>query len=359
MNKEERKNRFFMILMVGFMVACFSILSVLIESAIVFVLIRLGMLKGLTYQAVTSVPVLIIAFITNYLVALLMIVLLSKIPLRPVNLLIEKMNKLTSGDYSVRIKMGENLGRYSELKRLSESFNTLAEELGNTEMLREDFINNFSHEFKTPIVSIAGFAKLLKKKHLTDAQREEYLNIIEEESLRLSSMATNVLNLTKIENQTILADVIEFNLSEQIRKCILMAERKWQKKNLKFEMELDEHIVAGNEELLKQVWINLIDNAVKFSAENSVIFLEVREDSCIEVAIKNTGKVVPKEQQKKIFNKFYQGDESHSEEGNGIGLALVKHVVELHRGTVSVHSENETTIFTVKIPKKANSFVSV
>lgn len=353
MSREERKNRLFMVLMIGLMVACFSILSVLIEGTIVYVLIRFGVLKGIEHKAISSVPVLLIAFATNYIVALLMITLLSKIPLKPVNLLVEKMNRLTSGDYGVRIELGKKTGRYSELNRLSESFNTLAEELGNTEMLRGDFINNFSHEFKTPIVSIAGFAKLLKKNHLTDEQRAEYLNIIEEESLRLSAMATNVLNLTKIENQSILTEVVEFNLSEQIRKCILLAEGKWQKKSLEFEIDLEEYVVEANEELLKQVWINLIDNAIKFSKKSSAISLSAKEEETfVEVAVRNVGKVIPLEQQKKIFNKFYQGDESHSGEGNGIGLALVKRVVELHQGSVSVSSERGITIFTVKIPKK-------
>lgn len=360
MSREERKNRLFMLLMIGLMVACFSALSVLIEGSVVYILIRFGVLTGIEHEAVSSVPVLLIAFATNYIVALLMIMLLSKIPLRPVNLLIEKMNRLTSGDYDVRIEINKKAGRYAELKRLGESFNTLAEELGNTEMLRSDFINNFSHEFKTPIVSIAGFAKLLKKKQLTDEQREEYLNIIEEESLRLSAMATNVLNLTKIEHQSILTDVVEFNLSEQIRKCVLMAEGKWQKKNLEFELELEEYVVEANEELLKQVWINLIDNAIKFSTEGSVISLRIiEEEKFVEVAVENMGKDIPPEQQKKIFHKFYQGDESHSGEGNGIGLALVKRVVELHRGEVSVESKEGVTIFVVKIPKNTNSFVSV
>lgn len=141
----------------------------------------------------------------------------------------------------------------------------MAEELENTQMLRSDFINNFSHEFKTPIVSIAGFAKLLRRGNLTDAQKEEYLAIIEEESLRLAAMATNVMNLTKVENQTILTDLTTFNLSEQIRACVLLLEEKWSRKELDLDLEFPEYTIRANEELLKQVWINLLDNAIKYS----------------------------------------------------------------------------------------------
>lgn len=131
-------------------------------------------------------------------------------------------------------------------------------------MLRSDFINNFSHEFKTPIVSIAGFAKLLRRGNLTDEQKEEYLEVIEEESLRLSAMANNVLNLTRVENQTILTEVTRFNLSEQIRGAVLLLAEKWTPKNLYMDMQFGEHMICANEELLKQVWINLLDNAIKF-----------------------------------------------------------------------------------------------
>ena len=222
-------------------------------------------------------------------------------------------------------------------------------------MLRGDFINNFSHEFKTPIVSIAGFAKLLRRGNLTEKQKEEYLEVIEEESLRLSAMANKVLNMTRVESQTILTDVTLFNLSEQIRGAVLLLVEKWTPKNLYMDMQFGEHMIYANEELLKQIWINLLDNAVKFSEPDGTVTVGiVEEGEYLRVYVSNHGKEIPKESIRHIFNKFYQADESHSAEGNGIGLAIVKKVCDLHGGTVSVNSENGTTTFTVVLPKQQN-----
>ena len=169
--------------------------------------------------------------------------------------------------------------------------------------------------------------------------------------MRLSYMATNVLNMTKVENQTILTDVKEYNLSEQIRACLLLLEPKWSKKNLDLNVEFGEYPICANEELLKQVWINLIDNAVKFTPNGGTVDIRMTEaKENLHITIANTGSEIPPEKLEKIWGKFYQADESHSSEGNGIGLAIVKKVTELHGGTVGVTSENELTTFTVVLP---------
>ena len=177
------------------------------------------------------------------------------------------------------------------------------------------------------------------------------MNAIEEESMRLSYMATNVLNLTKIENTSVLYDVTSYNVSEQIRSCILILEGKWTKKNIDFSLDLDEHNISANEELLKQVFINLIDNAIKFSHNDGKIDMLAKVENEIFIfSITNYGYDISPESQKKIFNKFYQVDESHSTAGNGIGLAIVKRIVDLHYGSVSVKSENKSVTFTIKLP---------
>lgn len=228
----------------------------------------------------------------------------------------------------------------------------MAEELEKTERQRMDFVNNLSHEFKTPIVSIAGFAKLLKNEQLTKEQRMEYLNIIEEEAKRLSSMATNVLNMTKVENQTILTNVSTFNLSEQMRSSIVLLEEKWEKKNLELDLEFEEYKICANEELLKEVWINLIDNAIKFSSQNGLIRIRIEEvDERYKITVSNQGEQITVENQKKIFNKFYQADESHATEGNGIGLVIVKSIIGLHKGNVTVNCKGGMVSFIVEIPK--------
>jgi signal transduction histidine kinase len=279
--------------------------------------------------------------------------IMSQLVLKSVNRLINQMNRLASGDFKTRLSYGEPLGSHPAFREITESFNRMAEELEHTEMLRGDFVNNFSHEFKTPIVSITGFTKLLKHGNLSEEETQEYLDIIEEESLRLSAMATNVLNMTKVENQTILTNVSSYNLSEQIRSCVLLLENRWTNKNIEFNLEFDEHEISANEELLKQLWMNLIDNAVKYSPEYGFVTIKIRaEEEFYQVSIANAGIEIPKEKQKKIFEKFYQADESHSTEGNGIGLSIVKYVTELHSGEVSVESTKGITTFTVKLPKR-------
>ena len=164
-------------------------------------------------------------------------------------------------------------------------------------------------------------------------------------------MATNVMNLTRVESQTILTDISTFNLSEQIRSCILLLSTKWEKKGLDFSLDFDEQNIDASEELLKQVWINLLDNAIKFSPDGGFIEIRINEKNYrVVVSVTNAGIDIPPEKQRKIFNKFYQADESHAARGNGVGLAIVKRVTELHGGSIRVESGGGKTTFTVFLP---------
>ena len=277
----------------------------------------------------------------------------SRLPLKPVNEIINKMNRLSAGDFKTRLKFGNTLSSHPAIKELTTSFNKMAGELENTELLRNGFINDFSHEFKTPIVSIAGLAKLLENENLPEEKRIQYVRAIKEESMRLSSMATNVLNLNKIESRTILTDVSKFNLSEQVRSAVLLLEDKWSKKGIDLQLEFDEYSILANEELLMQVWINLVDNAVKFTEDGGFVGVDITAtDGSISVKISNTGKEIPEGERAKLFNKFYQGDVSHATRGNGIGLAIVKKIVELHHGQIDVTSREGINTFTVILPMK-------
>ena len=259
------------------------------------------------------------------------------------------MNEVKKGNFNIKI---DNIYD-DETKDLIDNFNLMVDELRKSEMLKSDFISGVSHEFKTPIVSIMGFANLLEVGNLNDEQRVQYARAIREESMRLSSMANNVLNLTKVENQTILTDVSKFNLSEQIRSSVLLLEAKWSKKNIELQLDFDEYEIEANEELLKQVWINLIDNAIKFVEPCGTVAIELIDiEASICVKVKNTGNEIPPEKRERIFNKFYQADESHATHGNGIGLAIVKRIVDLHNGNVGVGYEKDSTVFTVILPKQ-------
>lgn len=296
--------------------------------------------------------VILFVSLTSLIIGGVIVFFSSRIPLKPVNEIINKMNRLASGDFKTRLKFGNTMSSHPAVKELTTSFNKMAEELESTELLRSDFINNFSHEFKTPIVSIAGLANLLETGNLTEEERLQYTRAIREESMRLSAMASNVLNLTKVENQTILTDVSKFNLSEQVRSAVLLLEEKWTQKNVDLQLDFDEYIIEANEEMLKQVWINLIDNAVKFVPRCGTVELEVLDmGESLRVKVSNTGSEIPLDKQERIFSKFYQADESHATQGNGIGLAIVKNIVKLHNGEIGVNSENGITTFFVTLPK--------
>ena len=352
--KADRKRLTTLTLFLALFVFCILLAAIGLTVLGVFILQWAGVIQGLD-EEMDMVTIVIFMSVISLILGWVLVFFSIRIPLKPIHTLISHMNRLAMGDFETRIESKGILSNHPAMKGISDSFNKLAEELENTEMLRGDFINNFSHEFKTPIVSIAGFAKLLKRGNLTEEQRIAYLTSIEEESLRLSYMATNVLNLTKIENQTILTDVTEFNLSEQVRSSVLLLESKWGEKNIDLQLDFDEYAVEGNEELLKQVWINLMDNAVKFSPRCGTVILDVSESAdTVTVIISNTGPEISPEKKDKIFGKFYQADESHATEGNGIGLAIVKRVIDLHSGSVTVNCKEGMTTFTVTLPRRQN-----
>ena len=350
--RQEKRQHFGLITMFVIVLFFAGLINSCITTLMVYLLVRGGVLMVASDVVPDAGKLLVMSMVFSIPVGLIVSVAVSKFPLKPVRDLIDGMDALASGNFKTRVRVGRIMRRYPNFVNVAASFNKMAQELENTELLRTDFINNFSHEFKTPIVSISGLAKVLKHGNLTKAEQDQYLSAIEEESVRLSSMATNVLSLTKVENQTILSDVSAYNLSEQIRSCILLLESKWSKKDIELQLDFGEHMISANEELLKQVWLNLLDNAVKFTPDGHTVRVQIAEtDSGVTVDVLNTGSEIPSESQDKIFNKFYQADESHATQGNGIGLAIVKRIVDLHGGSVMVSSENDVTVFSVEIPQ--------
>ena len=349
--KRKQPGRMTLTLILSGCVFSVTLVTLLIIGIALVIVDRTGQLgRWMEHSSILSFFLIIAAI--SLVGGTLMALLLGTFPLRSVSRMTQGLHRLASGDYKVRIEPTGIVNAIAPIRDMVDSFNATAAELEGTEMLRSDFINNFSHEFKTPIVSIAGFASLLKQGNLSQQEQLEYLDIIESESKRLADMATNVLNMTKVENQTILTDVSTFNLSEQLRKCVLLLERKWEKKNLEMNLELEEYTISGNQELLRQVWVNLLDNAIKFSPECQTVEISAAEtENALSVSICNTGSYIPPEQQEAIFRKFYQADRSHNTEGNGIGLAVVKRVVELHQGTIRVESNPAYTKFIVTLPK--------
>ena len=285
-----------------------------------------------------------IFLISSIIIGTLLSILIGKIVLKDLDKVVDGMETLSQGDYTTRIPEGKS----GLAKDIVSQFNVLASELENVQTLRADFINDYAHEFKTPIVSLLGFAKILKNEKLSEEQKKEYLLIIEEEAERLSKLSTNSLNLTKVEKQSILEGQTNFNLAEQIRNCVLLFEKKWSAKKLDLEIDLDETNVFANEEMLKQVWINLIDNAIKFSYPNEKLFIKLtKKDNQVEFVIKDKGDIIPEEEIENVFKRFYRSRNANGIEGNGVGLAIVKKIINLHDGQVSVTSEDGFTEFKV------------
>ncbi len=280
--------------------------------------------------------------------------ILRALILNPILRMVDDMKRLAAGDFSVRTPEGGKL-RPRELKEFAAAFNAAAEELGGTELLRKDFVNNFSHEFKTPITSLGGFADLLlEDEEMDPAERREYLQIISEEAHRLADLANNVLALGRVETQTILTGVTEFDLAEQLRQVILLMEQKWRSKEIDIQFDGEELMCSGNEAQLKEVWVNLLDNAVKFSPPGGTVELTLKQEgNSLTAAIRDEGPGMDENVQAHIFDQFYQGDVSHRTQGNGLGLTIVRRIVTLHGGDVRVESTPENgSVFTVRLPRQ-------
>jgi signal transduction histidine kinase len=266
--------------------------------------------------------------------------LAARLIVKPIKKLISATEKIAKGDFEVYIKSN----RKDEIGQLVDNFNKMTKELAGMELLRNSFISDVSHEFKTPLTSIEGYTKLLRDCK-NDAERNEYIDIITEETKRLSALSGNILLMNRIENENINIAKSTFRLDEQIRHVILLCESKWNSKNLDLNIDLDEIVYTGNEQLLFQVWLNLVDNAIKFSTQGESIEISLRKvTDRVSFSITDYGRGMNEEQQKRMFEKFYTGDKSRNSEGNGLGLSIVKRIIDMHGGIIEVQSrENEFT----------------
>lgn len=319
-----------------------SLLSTALAMFIVWLLNRrFGVWLGMPY----TIRVLLISILSGAAIA----VGLSKIFVSPMMKLGDAMRKVAGGDFTVRL---DCTSRIRDVREVYGSFNTMVKELGNTETLQTDFVSNVSHEFKTPINAIEGYASLLQDSQLTDEQKNTYIDKIIFNTRRLSDLVGNILLLSKVNNQTISLKASTFRLDEQVRQSILALESKWEKKEIEFDIDLDEIEYTGYENLLSHVWLNLIDNAVKFSPQNGQIRIRLKQlAGSVTFSIWDNGLPIPEADIGRIFNKFYQGDNSHASEGNGLGLALVRKIVAAAHGTINVtSSEDAGTEFVVALP---------
>ena len=272
---------------------------------------------------------------------------------RPVKLITEATERIMQGDFSVRVRPMHGAGMEG-FNQIGLAINAMAAELAGTETLRTDFIANVSHELKTPLAVMGNYATMLQRPGITEEEKNEYAKAISEAARKLAQLITNILKLNKLENQQIFPQPKEFDLGEQLCECLLVFEDAWEAKNLEIETDIEEDVrIKSDPELLSLVWNNLISNAVKFTPDGGTIGLSLKtEDGSVIVQVRDTGCGMKPETGMHIFEKFYQGDTSHATQGNGLGLALVKRVVDILSGEIGVQSiYGQGSTFTVKFKR--------
>lgn len=329
-----------------FIVCIFAILCVTLGVSALLTLL----LEWLTNTHFT-VPTIVWMVLFSVVLGSGLSIIMSRFFLRPVTRMGRAMERVAAGDFTVRL---DNPGALGEMRDSYAHFNTMTRALAATETLQSDFISNVSHEFKTPINAIEGYAMLMQDAGNDPALQREYADKILLSTRRLSELVNNILLLSKVDNQTMPLEKHPYRLDEQLRRAILLLERKWTQKQIEWDVDMDEATYTGNESLMLHVWVNLLDNAIKFDPVGGEIRLRLHcESTCIRITVSDNGPGIPKDQQSAIFERFYQADGSHKSEGNGLGLALARRIVRMCGGEISVSSEpGKGSCFTVELPRE-------
>ncbi|WP_054954766.1 sensor histidine kinase [Paenibacillus dakarensis] len=300
---------------------------------------------------ITQLIDLILGVIIFFLCMLLIGLMFKYKEIAVMNTFTDAMRRISKGDFSV--KMDDEMLR-GEFKTIAASINDMAGELGRMENMRQDFISNVSHEIQSPLTSIRGFARALRNPRLTEERRNHYLEIIEGESRRLSQLSDNLLKLSSLEGDRQQFEMTRYRLDEQLRKVVLANEPQWLAKQIQIVMDLTEVEIEAAEELMSQVWINLLHNSIKFTPDHGLITIKLKEHGPeIEVSITDTGAGIAESDQLHIFERFYKADKSRNRTagGSGLGLSIVKRIVDIHGGKVTVESElGKGSTFTVVVP---------
>lgn len=309
-------------------------------------LYRLGLLSLTPWGR--RAPILLI-LLGSLMLGAVIAVFVGRIIIHPMQRISDAFDRLSRGDFTVRVP---ETARLAEMREMEKKFNAMAHDLGHIETLRTDFVANVSHEFKTPLSAIEGYATLLQGRNPAPERQEEYVRKILDNSRKLSTLSSDILMLSKLESQELVAGCREFRLDEQLRRTILLLEERWAARELEFDMDLPRQMYVGNEALLERVWSNLLDNAIKYSPRGGSIRIRMeRRGSWLCVTVADDGPGMSWEVQRHMFEKFYQGDPSRQAEGNGLGLALVKRIVDLCRGGIDVDSApGQGTAFTIRLP---------
>lgn len=342
--KDKKKSK--IIIIFALITSCLVLVLYTLLLAISYLLIQHGHL--VIDQPFNSLP-LICFVIIGFIIGIIISSMIMKILYRPINKMSQNFKKISKGEFNIKI---EDETLFDEINELYKNFNIMTKELSSIETLRNDFVVNVSHEFKTPLATIEGYATLLQDVNLDSERRNIYTEKIIESTRSLSTLTKNILTLSKLENQDLVSDKKMFLLDEQIKQTIIDLESYWSNKNIEFDLDLDETYYSTNEGLSRQIWYNLINNAIKYSNDFGKISISIKkDDNSIIVIISDNGIGMSKETLQHIFDKFYQADTSHKSEGNGLGLALVKRIITLLKGSIDVESQvNVGSTFKISLP---------
>lgn len=327
MPANKKKDKLLNIRLLFILVSMAEIFGTLIISAL------LSFLSKLIFKKVIEVPDLLWLLIFSIIIGITLSIVINIILLRPVVKLSKAMKQVASGDFSIRLKSNSAI---QEIRDSYDSFNLMVGELEATETLQTDFVANVSHEFKTPINAIEGYATLLQGGSDV-TQQQGYVERILMNTRRLSTLVGNILLLSKVSNHSIPMAKTTYRVDEQIRQAIVLLEPRWTERNVEFDVDLDEVTWNGPESLMHHVWSNLIGNAIKFGPEGGLVRVDLKQtDGWFVFSVTDAGSGVPEAERQRIFHKFYQLDSSHKQEGNGLGLALVHQIVSVCGGTIEV-----------------------
>ena len=321
----------------------FVVLIVVVVAGAIALMYHVAITDMLTIGVLSMlVPIVVLVTLVNFLSTRYIYRYLDKIS--------DAMQKVADGDYTVRLDAEKD----QPFRELYRNFNTMAEELGGVEMLKNDFINIYSHELRTPVTAINGFAEMLLKNDgsVSNEEARSYLEIIASESRRLADLIGNSLLMSKLDSQKIIPDKKTYSLDEQLRRCSILLSSQWQEKELDMTMDLEEASYTGDPDLMQHLWLNLMTNAIKYTPKNGSVTVTLKKEAnFLVVTVADTGKGIAPEERERIFDRYYQTDKSHTNRGLGLGLSICKRIVQLCNGSISVESKvGEGSAFIVRLP---------
>lgn len=362
MAKKNRKNR----ISLRFKLALASVIILCASCAIAYSIVFIGF-SFLYNGPITSTVALSMCLVTCAITMILGGVALwhsAAYVMNPIVEISKGVQKVADGDFTVQLSFNNNHRKWlnesysDEIDVMARNFNKMTRELSGMDYMRKDFMSNVSHEIKTPVAAIAGFSEMLLDGGLSEQEQKEYLSYICQESQRLSRMSENMLHMSRLDHQNIVDLKQEVKVDEQIRRCIILLGEKWPDRDIQYELRLEKCSILSDYDLLFQLWTNLIDNAIKYSEPKCTIWIETKvEENILQFSIRDEGMGISKDKLSKIYDKFYQCDESHKKQGNGLGLSIVKRITELLKGSILCESETGVgTTMTVMLPVKSKKF---